>query len=152
MIEVGENVPEFELHNQDDKPVRLSDFRGRKIVLFAFPKAATSGCTRQACAFQDRLALFEVAGAVVLGLSPDPPKALARWKMMEGLSYDLLSDPEHHLLEALGVWGEKSLYGRKYWGVIRSHFVIDEAGRLIDAQLKINPAQSATKALGVITR
>jgi peroxiredoxin Q/BCP len=86
------------------------------------------------------------AGAVVLGISPDPPAKLKKWRDKEKLPYDLLSDPEHQVLEALGAWGEKSMYGKKYWGVIRSHWVIDEAGRLADAQVKVSPAKSVEKA------
>lgn len=150
MIAVGEAAPDFTLNDQDGIPRRLTDYRGTKVVLFAYPKANTPGCTTQACGFRDQTPHFDAAGAVVLGLSPDAPPALAKWKAKEALPYDLLSDPEHEVLEAYGAWGEKSMYGRKYMGVIRSHFVIDENGVLIDVQHKISPKKSveaATKLL-----
>lgn len=152
MIEPGDAFPAFELPNQDGETVRLADLRGRKVVLFAFPKAATPGCTRQACGFRDHWAEVEEAGAVVLGLSPDPPAALARWKAKEALPYDLLSDPEHRFLERLGAWGEKSMYGRKYQGVLRSHWVIDEDGTLLDARIKVSPAESVESAVRFLGR
>lgn len=142
MLTTGDTLPELELKNQDDKTVRLSDYRGRRLLLFAYPKAATPGCTKQACGFRDRLPQIDAAGAAVLGLSPDLPPALKRWQETEGLTYDLLSDPNHELLEALGAWGEKSMYGRKYMGVIRSHWVIDAEGRIEEAQVKVSPAKS----------
>ena len=147
MIQTGETAPDIELVNQDGEAVKLSDFHGKKVLLFAYPKANTSGCTKQACGFRDELPTIETAGAVVLGLSPDSPKKLSNWKAKENLPYDLLSDPDHELLEALGAWGEKSMYGRKYWGVIRSHFIFDEEGVLAEAQVKISPAQSVAKAV-----
>ena len=146
MIEVGKKAPSFSLKNQNGKTVKLGDLKGKKIVLFAFPKAATSGCTKQACGFRDELPRLKRAGAVVLGISPDSPEALQKWKKKEKLPYDLLSDPQHRVLEAYGAWGEKSMYGRKYEGVIRSHFIIDEKGKLADAQIKVSPAQSVERA------
>lgn len=150
MLAAGDTAPDFELLNQDEKTVRLKDFRGKKVVLFAYPKANTPGCTQQACGFRDKTPVLEDANAVVLGISPDKPAALRKWKEQEGLPYDLLSDPEHEVLEALGAWGEKSMYGRKYFGVIRSHFIFDEKGKVLDIQIKISPAKSvelATKFL-----
>jgi peroxiredoxin Q/BCP len=151
MPSVGEQAPDFELPNQDGKPVKLSDFRGKKVIMFAYPKAGTSGCTTQACGFRDQLPKIEAGNAVVLGLSPDAPKDLLKWKQKENLPYDLLSDPEHKVLEAWNAWGEKSMYGKKYFGVIRSHWVIDETGKIIDEEIKISPEKSvsgAVKALG----
>jgi len=147
MIEPGDAFPEFALSNQDGETVRLADYRGRKVVLFAFPKADTPGCTSQACGFRDHFGELQEAGAVVLGISPDSPTALARWKAKESLPYDLLSDPAHETLERLGAWGEKSMYGRKVQGVLRSHWVIDETGKLLDAQVKVSPAQSVESAV-----
>ncbi|MBN1200506.1 MAG: thioredoxin-dependent thiol peroxidase [Anaerolineae bacterium] len=146
MPAVGEKAPDFELKNQNGSTVRLSDFRGKKVVLFVFPKAGTSGCTAQACGLRDQFPQIEAANAVVLGISPDPPDALLRWKEKENLPYDLLSDPDHAVLEAWGVWGEKSMYGKKYMGVIRSHWVIDEDGVIADAQIKVSPATSVERA------
>lgn len=146
MIQTGDAMPDFELPNQDGETVRLRDLRGKKVLLFAYPKANTPGCTKQACGFRDNTPQIDAAGAVVLGLSPDAPEALAKWKAKENLPYDLLSDPEHELLEALGAWGEKSMYGRKYMGVIRSHWIVGEDGTVLDAQIKISPAKSIEKA------
>lgn len=150
MPTVGEPAPDFELPNQDGQPVKLSDYRGKKVILFAYPKAGTSGCTTQACGFRDELPAFEAANAVVLGISPDEPAALKKWKAKENLPYDLLSDPEHTTLEAWGAWGEKSMYGKKYFGVIRSHWVIDEEGKVIDEQVKISPKKSIEKAVKLL--
>lgn len=146
MPDIGERAPDFELKNQDGDLVRLSDFRGKKVVLFAYPKAGTSGCTTQACGLRDAFPRIEEANAVVLGLSPDRPEDLQKWKQEENLPYDLLSDPDHSVLEAWGVWGEKSMYGKSYMGVIRSHWVIDEEGIIADAQVKVSPQQSVEHA------
>lgn len=146
MPTVGEQAPDFELLNQDGKPVKLSDFRGHKVVLFAYPKAGTSGCTTQACGFRDEFPRIDAANAVILGLSPDEPDALRKWKDAENLPYDLLSDPDHAVLEAWGAWGEKSLYGKSYMGVIRSHWIIDENGVVADAQIKVSPTDSVALA------
>jgi peroxiredoxin Q/BCP len=150
MPAVGETVPDFELLNQDGKAVKLSDYRGKKVILFAYPKAATSGCTEQACGLRDSFPQFQNANATVLGLSPDEPKALQKWKDKESLPYDLLSDPEHQVLEAWGVWGEKSMYGKKYMGVIRSHWVIDEDGVVVDAQVGVSPKVSVQAAVDLV--
>lgn len=150
MPAVGEKAPDFELKNQNGDPVKLSDLRGKKVVLFAFPKAFTSGCTTQACGLRDSFPRIQSANATVLGLSPDDPPDLLRWKQAENLPYDLLSDPEHRVLEAWGAWGEKTSYGNTYMGVIRSHWIIDENGIIADAQIKVSPEKSvelATKFL-----
>ena len=147
MIQPGDLIPDIELENQDGEPKKLSDYRGQKVILFAYPKANTSGCTKQACGLRDNMPEFQAQGATVVGLSPDSPKKLSNWKAKESLPYDLLSDPDHKLLDALGAWGEKSMYGKKYMGVIRSHFVIDEEGKVLDAQIKISPAKSIEKAV-----
>lgn len=146
----GQPFPDFALPNQDGQTVRLSDLRGKKVILFAFPKANTSGCTTQACGFRDRFPQVSTANAVVLGLSPDEQKDLKKWKEKEGLQYDLLSDVDQTLLNALGIWQEKSMYGKKYMGVVRSHWVIDEEGNVIDEQVKVTPEDSVKKALEAI--
>ena len=151
MPKIGEQAPDFELVNQDNKPVKLSDFRGKKVILFAYPKAATSGCTTQACGFRDQMPKVETSNAVVLGISPDQPKDQLKWKQDENLPYDLLCDVDHQVLEAWGAWGEKSMYGKKYTGVIRSHWVIDEQGVIIDEQLNISPKDSVEKAVASLS-
>lgn len=152
MPSAGEIAPDFELKNQHGEAVRLSDYRGKKVLLFAYPRAGTSGCTVQACGFRDNFAQIETADAVVLGLSPDEPAALAKWIDKEKLGYDLLSDPDHQVLEAWGAWGERSMYGKKYMGVIRSHWIIGEDGAVLDAQMKISPKKSIEKALKFLAR
>ena len=107
MPAVGEKAPDFELPNQDGEMVKLSDLQGKRVVLFAYPKAGTSGCTTQACGFRDNYPKIEAGDAIVLGISPDEPKALKKWQEKEALPYDLLSDPEHEVLDAWGAWGEK---------------------------------------------
>ncbi len=147
----GETAPDFELPNQDGKTVKLSDFRGQKVVLFAYPRAGTSGCTTQACGFRDSTPTLETSNAVVLGISDDAPGKLLKWKDEQSLNFDLLSDADHEVLEAWGAWGEKSMYGKKYMGTIRSHWVIDENGVVVDEQIKVSPKKSvelAMKAIG----
>lgn len=150
MPTVGEQAPDFELPNQDGKLTKLSDYRGQKVILFAYPKADTGGCTTQACGLRDQYPRFQEQNAVVLGISPDKPKLNKKWKDKQNLPYDLLSDETHEILDAWGVWGEKTMYGRKYMGVIRSHWVIDENGIIIDAQVNISPEKSVAKATEVI--
>jgi len=142
MPAIGERAPDFELLNQDGEAVKLSDFRGQKVVLFAYPKAGTSGCTTQACGFRDAWPTFEEHNATVIGISPDSPEDLKKWKEEENLPYTLVSDPDHTVLEEWGAWGEKSMYGKTYLGVIRSHWVIDPDGHIVDAQVKVSPKKS----------
>ena len=147
MLQIGKSAPAFTLLNQDGEKVKLADFKGRKVVLFAYPKAATPGCTTQACGFRDIHADLADAGAVVLGISPDEPAKLARWREKQNFPYDLLSDPDHEVLAKIGAWGEKKMYGRTFEGVIRSHVVIDERGKVADVQNKISPKDSVARAL-----
>ena len=146
----GETAPDFKLLNQDGETVKLSDFRGKKVIMFAYPKADTPGCTTQACGFRDEYPRVETGNAIVLGLSPDEPDALKKWKAKMDFQYDLLSDPQHEVLEAWGAWGEKKNYGKTYDGVIRSHWVIDENGVILDEQLKITPTDSVAKAVATV--
>jgi len=146
MPKIGTKAPSFTLLNQRGEKVKLSDHLGSKVVLFAFPKANTSGCTAQACGFSEALPRFAKRGTVILGISPDAPAALARWKEQKGLAFDLLSDPDHKVLEKWGAWGEKSMYGKKYQGVIRSHWVVGEDGRILDERIKVSPADSVALA------
>ena len=147
MVSIGDIAPDFELLDSEGKPEKLSDFRGQKIVLFFYPKAGTSGCTTQACGFRDSFPIIQAADATVIGVSPDEPPALEKWKANEKLPYMLLSDPNHAVADRYGVWGEKKMYGRSYMGIIRSHFIIDEDGRIVDVQIKISPKNSIKQAL-----
>lgn len=148
---VGDVVIDFELVSDEGKMVKLSDFDGRRLIIFFYPKADTPGCTRQACGFRDEFPRIEADGAVVLGISPDSPEKLAKWKAKLELPYTLLSDPDHKVAEAYGVWGEKKLYGRTYMGIIRSHFVIGPDGRFQDIQIKVSPKKSVELALKAVT-
>lgn len=150
MPAIGETAPDFELLNQDGNTVKLSDFRGKKVVLFAYPRAATSGCTTQACGFRDETPRLETNSAIVLGISDDPPDKLKKWQLDENLNFDLLSDPDHAVLESWGAWGEKSMYGNKFEGTIRSHWVIGADGVVLDEQIKISPKDSVKLALKVV--
>jgi peroxiredoxin Q/BCP len=147
MFKTGENAPDFELLNSDEEKVKLSDSLGERVLLFFYPKAGTSGCTTQACGFRDNFPKIETANATVIGVSPDKPATLAKWKVKENLPYTLLSDPDHEVADIYGVWGEKSMYGRKFMGIIRSHFIIDEEGNFEDIQIKVSPKNSISRAL-----
>jgi thioredoxin-dependent peroxiredoxin len=150
MLTVGQPAPDFELINQDGKTVRLSDFRGKKVVMFAYPAAGTSGCTTQACGFRDQFPRFQENNFVILGISPDTPADQLKWKKAENLPYDLLCDQDHRVLEQWGAWGEKNNFGKVYDGVIRSHWIIDENGVLADQQLNVKPVESVEKAVAAM--
>jgi peroxiredoxin Q/BCP len=139
---------------QDDtgRAVSLTEFLGKRLLIFFFPEAGTPGCTEQACGFRDAFPQIQARGALVIGVSPDPPEALAKWRAKEQLPYILLSDPEHRLARAFGVWGEKSLYGKKYMGVIRSHFVIGADGRVEAAEIKVSPKESVQKGVAALLK
>ena len=130
MPEVGEKAPAFTLEDQSGKPVKLGDFKGKKVVLYFYPKDDTPGCTREACAFRDEHSALLRAGAVVLGISPDSGPSHARFAGKYKLPFPLLADLDHAVSEKYGAWGEKSLYGRKFMGITRSTFLIDESGKL----------------------
>jgi peroxiredoxin Q/BCP len=149
MPAVGEPAPDFELPNQDGKKVRLSDYRGKKVILFAFPQAYTAGCEMQVCGFRDQFPQIEAKGAVVLGVSPDQPEKLKQWKADRGLQYDLLSDANHTMLNAWNAWGMPFL-GFKVPRTLRSYWVIDENGMVIDMQLGVLPGASVKKALAAV--
>jgi len=151
MLQIGDPAPDFELLSAAGEPVKLADFRGRRLIVFFYPKADTPGCTTQACGFRDNFPTFEAADAAVVGISPDAPAALAKWKAKQNLPYPLLSDPDHVVAEAYGVWAEKSMYGKKYMGITRSHFVIDAAGNLEDIQVKVSPKDSVERAVALVS-
>jgi peroxiredoxin Q/BCP len=148
----GDPAPDFTLPDADGKPVSLADYRGRKVVVYFYPAAMTGGCTKQACDFRDNLADLDGAGFTVLGISPDQPAKLARFRDAEGLTFPLLSDPDHLVLTAYGAWGEKMSYGKKSVGVIRSTFVIDEHGTIEQALYNVKATghvASLRKKIGV---
>ena len=129
----GDRAPDFTLPDADGTPVSLADHRGRKVIVYFYPAASTPGCTKQACDFRDSLAELGGAGLDVLGISPDQPAKLARFRDEQGLTFPLLSDPDRTVLTAWGAYGEKTLYGKKVTGVLRSTFVVDEEGRIEQA-------------------
>jgi peroxiredoxin Q/BCP len=128
MPDIGQQAPDFTLPDQHGDPVALSEYRGRTVVLYFYPKADTPGCTTQACGIRDHRADYERTGAVVLGVSPDPVTAVAKFDVKYGLGFTLLADADHAVTEAYGVWVEKSKYGRTYMGAQRSTFIIDADG------------------------
>ena len=130
MLDVGDKAPAFSLEDQSGKTVKLSDFKGRKVVVYFYPKDDTPGCTREACAFRDEHSALQKAGAVVLGISPDSGPSHAKFAGKYKLSFPLLADTDHSVSEKFGAWGEKTLYGRKFMGIIRSTFLVDEAGKV----------------------
>ncbi len=150
MVASGELAPDFVLHSDTGEEVRLSDFRGQKVVLYFYPKADTPGCTQQACAVRDVYPQIEAQNAVVIGISPDEPKALVKFREKHALPFLLLSDPDHKVAEAYGAWGEKQMYGKTYEGILRSHFAVDEEGRLAEAELKVKPLTTADLALKIL--
>jgi peroxiredoxin Q/BCP len=129
-LRTGEPAPDFTLPDADGQQVSLSGLRGRKVIVYFYPAASTPGCTTQACDFRDSLASLQAAGFAVLGVSPDAPEKLRRFRDEEGLTFPLLSDPDRQVLEAYGAWGEKKLYGKTVTGVIRSTVVVDEEGNV----------------------
>jgi len=150
MIETGEKAPTFTLPDQDGRDVSLGDFAGRMIVLYFYPKANTSGCTTQACGIRDRRADYEAADAVVLGVSPDPVKDVKRFHDEQSLNFLLLADADHAVCDSYGVWQEKSMYGRKYWGAVRSTFIIDGEGIVRHVIPKASPKTHDDEVLAAL--
>lgn len=142
---VGGPAPAFTLPDADGKPVSLADYLGRRVVVYFYPAASTPGCTTQACDFRDSLAELGGAGIDVVGISPDKPAKLATFRDEQGLSFPLLSDPERAVLRAYGVYGEKTMYGKKVQGVIRSTFVVGADGRLEQAQYNVRATGHVAK-------
>jgi peroxiredoxin Q/BCP len=150
LIEKGAAAPDFELESDDGRTVRLSDFRGRPVVLYFYPKDDTPGCTREACEIRDVWSEFEKRGAVVLGVSPDSTTSHARFKAKHGLPFTLLADPDHAVAEAYDVWRERTLYGKKRMGILRSTFVIGPDGTVVEALYGVKPDGHAAKVLAAL--
>jgi peroxiredoxin Q/BCP len=150
MIEQGETAPDFTLPDQDGTDVTLSQFRGGPVVLYFYPKADTPGCTTQACGIRDHRADYEAAGATVLGVSPDPVKAVKRFADKQSLNFRLLADEDHAVCERYGVWAEKSMYGRTYWGAQRATFIIDAEGVVQHIIPKASPKTHDDEVLKVL--
>jgi thioredoxin-dependent peroxiredoxin len=152
MIETGAPAPEFTLPDQDGNPVSLADYAGKTVVLYFYPKADTPGCTVQACGVRDHLPNYAEAGAVVIGVSPDPVRAVKKFADKQALDFTLLADEDHAVCEQYGVWAEKSMYGRKYWGALRATFVIDGSGTVVHVIPKVSPRTHDDEVLGVLER
>jgi peroxiredoxin Q/BCP len=141
----GDTAPAFTLADADGKDVSLADFVGRKVVLYVYPAAMTPGCTKQACDFRDNLTELNDAGFAVVGLSPDKPEKLAKFRDAESLTFPLLSDPSRETLKAYGAYGEKTMYGKTVTGVIRSTFIISESGTIVQAQYNVKATGHVAK-------
>jgi peroxiredoxin Q/BCP len=138
-VNEGESAPDFELPDQDGNPVRLSELRGRRVVLYFYPRADTPGCTTQACGVRDHMPDYQQVDAVVLGVSPDPVSKVKRFHDKQGLNFTLLADENHAVAERYGVWVEKSRYGKTFWGVERTTFLLDEEGRVTRVLHRVKP-------------
>jgi len=150
VLKAGDKAPLFTLENQRGEKVRLSSFKGKSVVIYFYPKADTPGCTTQSCALRDASEDFAGLDAVVLGISPDAPSRLLKFDDKFSLGFELLADEDHAVAEAWGAWGEKSMYGKKYMGIIRSAFVVDPKGKVAGVFYKVSPKDtvgSVTKAL-----
>ncbi len=143
--QAGTTAPDFTLPADDDTPLKLSSLKGRPVVLFFYPKDDTTGCTKEACSFRDALPRFDEMNATILGISPDSTKSHRKFKEKYGLPYTLLADENHAVAERYGVWGEKSMYGRKYMGILRTTFVSDAKGQIARVFEKVKPEEHATE-------
>ena len=150
MVEEGEPAPDFELTSDAGEPVRLSDHRGKPVVLYFYPKDDTSGCTRQACGIRDSFSAFESRGAVVLGVSPDTVASHVKFKEKYALPFTLLADPDHRVAEDYGVWRERHAYGKTFMGIERSTFVIDRDGNVAKVMRRVKPDTHADDVLAAL--
>jgi thioredoxin-dependent peroxiredoxin len=150
VVEEGQEAPDFELTSDSGESVRLSQFRGKPVVLYFYPRDDTPGCTAQACGIRDSYDDFEERGAVVLGVSTDGESSHAKFKQKYGLPFTLLADPEHEVAEKYGVWSEKKYMGKTYWGVERSTFLIDEQGRIAKVMRRVKPDRHVEQVLAAL--
>jgi peroxiredoxin Q/BCP len=150
VVDEGKSAPDFELASDTGERVRLSDLRGRPVVLYFYPRDDTPGCTAQACSFRDAYAEFEERGVTILGVSPDTEAAHVKFKQKYGLPFTLLADPDHEVAELYGVWVEKTMYGKKSMGIKRSTFVIDSDGNVAKAMPSVKPEGHADTVLAAL--
>jgi len=150
-LKVGDRAPAFTLVDQHGAKVKLSDFKGRKVIVYFYPKADTPGCTTQSCELRDHRKELTKLGAEVLGISPDSPAKQLKFDEKYELGFPLLADEEHTVAEKYGVWAEKVNYGRKYMGIVRSAFVVDEKGKLAGVFYKVSPKDTVPKTKAVVT-
>src|ERR1700747_3640674 len=149
-LAAGDKAPAFTLTDADGNKVSLADYKGRRVIVYFYPAASTPGCTKQACDFRDSLAELNGAGLDVVGISPDKPEKLAKFREAQKLTFPLLSDPDRKVLTAYGAYGEKKMYGKTVQGVIRSTFVVDEKGKIAEAQYTVRAAHTTTKIQKII--
>ena len=149
-LSAGDRAPAFTLVDQRGDKVKLSDFKGQRVVVYFYPKADTPGCTQQSCNLQEAFPQLKKLKAGVVGISPDPVEKQLKFADKYGLKFPLLADTDHSVAEAWGVWGEKSLYGRKFMGIVRSAFVVDEKGKLAGVFYKVSPKDTVPKAEAVL--
>jgi peroxiredoxin Q/BCP len=147
MISEGELAPDFSLLDEEEKNRKLSDYRGRPVVLYFYPKDDTPGCTKEACSFRDDYRAYEQAGVTILGVSPDSPKSHSKFKAKYRLPFTLLSDPDHKICEMYGAWGKKKFMGREYDGVLRTTFLIGKDGRVLRVYQNVKPADHSVEIL-----
>jgi peroxiredoxin Q/BCP len=150
MVKEGDKAPAFSLKDHEGKTITLSEFKGKTVVVYFYPKDNTSGCTKEACSFRDVYDQILAQGAVVMGISPDSEASHQKFRERQGLPFYLLADPEHKTAEAYGVWGEKSLYGRKYFGILRTTFIINAEGRIIKIFPKVKPENHGQEVLAAL--
>jgi thioredoxin-dependent peroxiredoxin len=143
----GSIAPDFDLKNQNGLNIKLSDYRGRKVLIYFYPKALTPGCTTQSCAVSSAKTHLKEKGVEVLGISPDLPEKQMKFDSKHNLGFPLLSDPEHKVAEAYGVWSEKNMYGKKFMGIVRSSFLIDEKGKIVNSWYKVSPIDTVPNAV-----
>lgn len=147
MLQQGTKAPDFTLPDKDNHPVSLSDFKGKKVILYFYPKDNTKGCTTQACTFRDAYSEFEALGAVVIGVSKDSTRSHTNFASKYELPFLLLSDPKTEVIQAYDVWKEKKMYGKTYMGLVRTTYIIDEAGMIEKVYEKVKPAENADQIL-----
>jgi peroxiredoxin Q/BCP len=150
-LKTGARVPEFSLEDQDNNTVSLSQFKGKRLLVYFYPKADTPGCTTQACSVQEAMPDLTRLGIAAVGISPDKPDKQKKFAEKYALRFPLLSDPDHSVAESWGAWGEKSMYGKKYEGIIRSSFLVDGNGKLVQAWYKVSPADTVPYALAALS-
>ena len=149
-LEVGDTAPAFTLTDQDGAQVSLADFAGKKVIVYFYPADDTPGCTKEACAFRDNDAAFKNADTAVWGLSPQGPASKAAFRAKYGLPFTLLADEDHAVADAYGAWGEKTNYGKTYWGILRASFLVGADGRIVRVWPKVNPDGHATEVLAAL--
>jgi thioredoxin-dependent peroxiredoxin len=146
----GDKAPNFTLKNQDGDSVKLADYKGKKLLLYFYPRADTSGCTKQACTIRDAVPDLTSAGVAAVGISPDGPEKQKKFAAKHALNFPLLCDEDHSIAQAYGAWGEKKMYGKTYEGIIRSSFLVDEKGKIIGSWYKVKPEATVPNAKKVL--